>query len=57
MKVAPLTAWMFALWAVSTAWFSCGMACAPIGSAAGCTSLAAVIFPLDTVITTCTGPY
>src|SRR6185437_8318544 len=48
---------MLALWAVSVSWFSCGIAFAPIESAGCCSSFAAVIFPPDTVITTCTGPY
>src|SRR5579859_8118025 len=48
---------MLALWAVSASWFSCGMAFAPIESAGCCVSLAAVIFPLLTVICTCMGPY
>src|SRR6185437_2678513 len=48
---------MLALWAVSVSWFSCGIAFAPIESAGCCSSVAAVIFPPDTVITTCTGPY
>src|ERR1700743_3311373 len=49
---------MLALWAVSTSWFSCGRAfCAIESPPCGSVPLALVIFPLLTVIETCTSPY
>src|ERR1700733_11525376 len=49
---------MLALCAVSTSWFSRGMAFWPIESPpSGRVPLALVIFPLPRVIDTCTSPY
>ena len=58
MYVAPLTDWMLALWAERTSGFSWEIAFWAIESPpCGRLPSALVIFPLLTVICTCTSPY